>query len=516
MARRVFSSARHILTQTQEYGSKSAIVAGANVTSFDQLRKGAQTIASNLLQAHDATDLKEQRIAFMANPDENFVKIQWGIWAAGGIAVPLHCHHPQAELEHVICDSGASAAVLSETLSNRSAVQDAATRHSVPLLQEIEGNNSLEQWDPNRFTPTRAAQILYTSGTTGKPKGVVMTHANIQQQIEDIVQAWELSKSDRLLHFLPLHHTHGILNNLLCPLYAGATVEMLPRADPTVIWQKYVANSKANEKLTVMMAVPTIYMKLLEEIDNWSGEDRARAIEGMRQLRLIISGSAGCPVRIIHKWENLTGHRLLERYGMTELGMVLTNPLHSERNIGYVGQTFPSVQVKLVDPKTEEESDSGELRVKGPTVFREYWDRPSDTAKEFDQNGWFKTGDIATYDTDRKSYRILGRASVDIIKTGGYKVSALEVETVLLDHPDVAECSVFGLEDETWGEKIVAVLRLRGASSSLADVQKHANQTLASYKPPQKWILVGEIPKNAMGKVNKKELKKSHSVIEAL
>ena len=368
-------------------------------------------------------------------------------------------------------------------------------------------DSALPQWNPLNFEDHRKAQILYTSGTTGRPKGVVTTHGNIHQQIDDIVTTWELTERDRLLHFLPLHHTHGILNNLLCPLYSGATVEMLARADPRKIWERYF-NSKSEESYTMMMAVPTIYMKLLEDAEDLSPEQRNKALTHMRNLRVTISGSAACPLRILEEWERLTGHILLERYGMTELGMALANPLHGDRHPGYVGQPFPSVQVRLVDTETQQERNRGELRVKGRGIFQEYWNRPEETSKEFDEEGWFQTGDIAEFSSETKSYRMLGRASVDLLKSGGYKISALEIEASILEHVGVAECCVVGIQDETWGEVIVAIVRLR-QDFYIRDVQSYTKEHLAPYKLPRKWIQLDEIPKNAMGKVNKKELRRS-------
>ena len=507
----------HILFRTQKHGRKHAIVTESNTTTFHQLQWGAQRIAKHLT----TTDLKEERIAFLSTPNESYTMNQWGVWAAGGIAVPLHCHHPRKEWEYVLEDAQVSG-IVCDSSTESAALLDSAKALSIPVLNppttksistsEMHDDDApMPQWNASNFDPERGAQILYTSGTTGRPKGVVMSHGNLQQQIHDIVNAWEMTSNDRLLHFLPLHHTHGIMNNLLCPLFAGATVEMLPRADPRTIWEKYsnaATPLSENNYYTMMMAVPTIYMKLLEEVELMSEDQRQTALEVARKLRVTISGSAACPIRIMDEWEKLTGHRLLERYGMTELGMALTNPLHGERVPGYVGRPFPSVQVRVVDSETQEEETKGELRVKGPGIFREYWNRPEETSKEFDEQGWFKTGDVAEYSEKHQSFRILGRASVDILKSGGYKISALEIEAAILEHQGVAECYVLGLEDETWGEIIVAIVRLR-KNSNLANVQAHTKQNLASYKVPRRWIEMEDIPKNAMGKVNKKQLRSS-------
>ncbi|CAI5734345.1 unnamed protein product [Peronospora farinosa] len=368
------------------------------------------------------------------------------------------------------------------------------------------------------------AYMIYTSGTTGRRKGVVTTHAALIAQISDLVTAWQMSNNDHLLHFLPLHHVHGILNNLLCVMYVGGSIEFLPFAKPSLIWSKLRKAVNTTRPVSMLMAVPTIYMQLLEEMEKQlqNNQETQDALTGARGLRVAISGSMACPLSILNRWERLTGQRLLERYGMTELGMVLTNPLHGDRHLGYVGNTFPSVSVRMVNPDTEielpyKEEKEGELRVKGPSVFREYWKKPEATAQAFDSDGWFKTGDIVQYNNELKSFRIRGRASADILKTAGYKVSALDVERVLLTHPQVLECAVFGLPDETWGQIVAAIIcsgiegekiTPEALSPPLVEFVK---EHLASYRVPRKYFFVHEIPKNAMGKVNKKALAKAYS-----
>ena len=496
---------QHILSRVKEFESKVAILSASTSNTYKELCVGAWNLSQKLLNGQ--RDLNQQRIAFVSEPNANYIKMQWAIWGSGGIAVPLHRHHPIQEMEYMISDSQATQIVADDV--NASKLCFETPNLHVINHDDNDNSTSLPEWDLNNIRMDRAAQILYTSGTTGRPKGVVMTHGNLHTQMADITQAWKITQADKVLHFLPLHHTHGILNNLLSPLSVGATVEMLPSAEAPLIWSKLAqsANECSQKKISMLMAVPTIYMNLLESIQAFP--DRPAAIQGARDLRLSISGSMACPVRIIQDWEQLTGHRLLERYGMTELGMVLTNPLHGERHVGYVGQPFPSVQVKLVDSKTRKETkESGEIRVKGPTVFQRYWNRPEATAAEFDENGWFKTGDIASYCQERSSFRILGRASVDIIKSGGYKLSAIEIEAALLQHPAVAECVVLGLPDEKWGQIVAALVRLSDDDQDLETVQDLARNKLAAYKFPRRWIRVSSIPKNAMGKVNKKELAK--------
>lgn len=481
---------------------------------------------------------QQPRIAFLGARGPEYVILQWAIWLAGAIAVPLHPAHPADELSYILSDSGAAVLIASDSFvtspSSPAALRDFLANLSIsngevvlrqykaPVAQSEslseQGSAQIAQWIQSFDFDANGAHIVYTSGTTGRPKGVVITHASLTAQIHDVVSAWEMSAQDHLLHFLPLHHTHGILNNLLCVHYAGGSVEFLASAKPHTIWSKLAAS--ANSKpVTMLMAVPTVYMLLLEEMERAQGEEKAlmeQAVLGAKNLRVAISGSMACPVSILNRWEALTGQKLLERYGMTELGMALTNPLHGERHFGYVGGPFPSVSVRLVDPETEQEIDKtseqeGELRVKGPIVFREYWNKPDATAKEFDADGWFKTGDIAQYNNERESFRIRGRASADILKSAGYKMSALDIERTLLTHPQIQECAVFGMPDEKWGQIVSVVIRssvaeLKDPAEFTPPIVSFAKEHMPAYRVPRKYFFVDQIPKNAMGKVNKKAL----------
>ncbi len=341
--------------------------------------------------------------------------------------------------------------------------------------------------------------ILYTSGTTSKPKGVVTTHANIQAQIESLVSAWEWSATDRIPSFLPLHHIHGIINITSCALWSGATIEPFARFDAATILDRVRADA-----YTVFMAVPTIYVKLIQALEATSPAERASIVGGFARMRLMVSGSAALPASLHEQWTALTGQKLLERYGMTEIGMALSNPYHGERRPGAVGRPLPGVEVRL---KTESgaivttEDEPGEIQVRGQGVFRAYWNRPEESVESF-EDGWFQTGDMAV--RERGSYRIMGRLSVDIIKSGGYKLSALEIEAALLEHPDIDECAVIGLPDDTWGEAVAAVVVLKDATSlELPALRDWCKGRLSVYKIPQRLLLAKELPRNAMGKVTK-------------
>jgi len=424
-------------------------------------------------------------VAFLVPPSFAYVVVSRGIWLAGGVAVPLAASHPPVELEYVIRDADASIVVGSGRHSDALESIAASTGARFVRAADLIATDA----PPVAIVPTpdRRALIVYTSGTTGKPKGVVTTHGNLDAQMASLLEAWEWTADDVALLVLPLHHVHGIMNVLGCALAAGATCEILPQFDAESTWDRL-----ASGEITVFSAVPTIYHRLIQ---SWEAAppavQRARS-EGSRGVRLMMSGSAALPVRTLERWREITGHTLLERYGMTELGMVLSNPLHGERRAGFVGAPLPGVDVRLVD---------GEVEVRGPGVFLEYWRRPEDTRAAF-HDGWFRTGDVAVVEDG--AFRLLGRSNVDIIKTGGYKVSALEIEEVIREHPSVADCAVVGAADEEWGERVSAAVELReGATLTLDELQAWTKARLAAYKVPKELRCVTALPRNAMGKVVK-------------
>jgi malonyl-CoA/methylmalonyl-CoA synthetase len=314
-----------------------------------------------------------------------------------------------------------------------------------------------------------------------------------------LVDAWGWTPDDRILHVLPLNHVHGIVNVLGCALWSGAACEFLAPFDAVGVWERMSAGG-----LSLFMAVPTIYSKLLAAWDAAASDTRCRWSDGAGRLRLMVSGSAALPVSLLERWREATGHVLLERYGMTEIGMALSNPLVGERRPGCVGQPLPGVEVRLADEAGREVAcgEPGEIEVRGPNVFLEYWRRPDVTRESF-RDGWFVTGDVAVVESG--SYRILGRRSVDIIKTGGYKVSALEIEEVLRRHASVRECAVVGVPDDEWGERVAAAVVPRDDASGLdvESLRTWAAPLLARYKLPTLVRVVDDLPRNAMGKVMK-------------
>ncbi|KAL3804410.1 hypothetical protein HJC23_011338 [Cyclotella cryptica] len=517
---------------------------------------------------------KPRTVAHLTEPGSEYLSSMWGTWASGFCTVPLATSHREHEFEHVLKDADPEIIIIGGHVA-RGEEEGAARTKTLPphnegeLLQAANavgmadrivylrdlitddatmttGESTSENGNVDEFhlgangsipSLDSPSMIMYTSGTTGLPKGVLTSHRNIYHQITDLVSAWQWKPTDVALHLLPLHHVHGAVNILSCAAYAGACCEFMHfRCDN--VWKRLAEAAREEQtsgessgesesahakkhmrKPNVFMAVPTIYSKMIEAAEHNVLEPGIvpDATKTLSEMRLMISGSAALPVSLNEKWKNLTGHILLERYGMTEFAMALSNPYEpmNKRLPGYVGTPLPSVEVRIVDENNNivppESGKSGELQVRGPHVFQGYLNRPDVTKKEFasDGSGFFKTGDIASYDKEEKSFKILGRASVDIIKNGGHKLSALEIERDLLEHPFIAECAVLGVPDETWGERVGMVCRMKNGEKALDldQLRCWAEHRMARYKVPSRIVVVDEIPKNAMGKINKKSLK---------
>lgn len=478
---------------------KIALVDADTQYSYHEVNASIERFATGLLAG--SNDLNEERIAFLIPASLDYVTVLHGIWRAGGIAVPLNTASAEAELEHYLSSAGVTRVVARDEYQGN--VRQLCERLSIELLSVKELLADSAGQLPT-ISAGRRAMILFTSGTTSKPKGVVITHRAIRAQITTLVDAWEWSENDVIPLFLPLHHIHGIINVLGCALWCGATVHLMPKLDVEKLCRQVAARV-----YTVFMAVPTIYVKVIDYLDNLDDEETTATCEGFGGMRLNVSGSAACPVTVFDEWRALTGQVLLERYGMTEIGMAISNPYDGDRRAGYVGQPLPGVAVQLFDEDDRpilQESTPGEIRIRGDSVFEEYWDNEKATNESF-KDGWFCSGDIAV--VEDRYYRIMGRSSVDIIKSGGYKLSALEIEAVLLTHDDISEAAVIGVEDRTWGEAVAAVIALRdGASLGIADLKQWCAGRMSAYKIPKKIKVLDALPRNAMGKVTKPNLAK--------
>ncbi|RQM05654.1 hypothetical protein DH86_00003436, partial [Scytalidium sp. 3C] len=386
--------------------------------------------------------------------------------------------------------------------------------------------------------------MLYTSGTTNRPKGVLIPQSALTAQASSLKQAWNYSPKDHLLHVLPLHHIHGTVNAVITPLFSGSTIEFMFPFNAHAVWERLAApflpDVKLKEPITFFTVVPQVYNRLLATHKELASEVQIAARKGIspENMRVAISGSAALPTPTKKAWKDLSnGYVLLERYGMTEVGMAISCGLSFEDRIdASVGWPLPSVEARLVDTETGEviaigeeldkdgKERDGEIQLRGPTIFKEYWKNEKATREEFvegeDGKGrWFKTGDIAVRRPVPSAghseqewakgpmYFIRGRKSADIIKTGGEKVSALEVERELLSLPQVADAAVVAVPSGKWGHKVGAIVILRpeekekaGKKWSALDMRRALRDRLANYKIPQIMKVVDEIPKNAMGK----------------
>ena len=489
-----------LIQRADGFGQMTAVEDWTGNFTYADLMRVSRFAALNLLSGEE--DLEERRVAFIVPPGFEYVALKLGVWMAGGVSVPLGIAHSPREIEYVIRDCGADTVIFDPDLAYR---LEGVSCGAEVRFQRLPDTLRPASGELPGVNERRRAMIIYTSGTTSKPKGVVSTHLNIKAQINSMTEAWEWSPEDSILNVLPLHHLHGILNVVLCSLWSGAGCVMMNGFDAQGVWERF-----EKKDLTLFMGVPTIYSKLIDCWENCSAREKERMSDCLRGFRLMVCGSAALSVSVLRKWKEISGHVLLERYGMTEIGMALSNPYRGKRLPGHVGFAMPGVEVGIFDERDRQlgEGSQGQIRVKGKSVFLEYWGEPQETESAF-CDGWFKTGDIALLESGG-SYRILGRESVDIIKSGGYKISALEIEEVLMDHPLVEECAVVGIADRIWGERVgAAVVISEGFSMELEELRDWAFCRLARYKLPTRLLLLPSLPRNSMGKVTKNGIKQS-------
>jgi malonyl-CoA/methylmalonyl-CoA synthetase len=466
-------------------------------TTWREAVDRADRVACALLDGRRS--LEGERIALLVSPGADFVACLFGVLRAGGCVVVLSPLHPPPETAYFCADARVRTIVASPDLAVRVAALGPERRvvETTALLSHAR--------EPVAGRPLAAdpALQLYTSGTTGRPKGAIITHANLAMQQELLAEAWAWRADDVLLHVLPLHHLHGLGIAMLSALGAGASVQFLP-FDAHATWE-------AMAQATVFMAVPTVHAKLLAALDGADAATRARWTAGAKALRLVTSGSAALPVTVGERWRALTGAYPLERFGMTEIGVGAANPLApAGRRAGTVGLPLRTVRTRVV-AEDGSDAETGELWISGPCVFEGYHERPDATRDAFANHAgerWFKTGDTVAREPDGY-LRILGRTSVDILKSGGYKLSALEIEEALREYGAVAEVAVIGVPDPIWGDRVVAcVIPHAGREGDCTEdkVRAFAKERLAPYKVPKQVILMTDLPRNAVGKVVKPEL----------
>lgn len=441
------------------------------------------------------------RVAICLSKSLACVQLHLAACGMGAVSMPLNPSYSSRELEYLLRDSEAELLVIAQRPKGGGADMNLA--RDLPTRIVLVDPDRFEDLLPPQglllqgipIEPEQTALMLYTSGTTGRPKGACLSHANLTANMDMLGEAWQWSEDDVLLHSLPLFHVHGLLVALHGALHAGAS---------SIVHSAFEASSilkdlRTNE-CTVFMAVPTMYRRLLDA----AGEEPT----SLRHLRLLTSGSDRLPVETFRRIEEQFGVRVVERYGMTETGIMLSNPLDGERRPGQVGIPLPGIRMRVVNRDTMEPSpvgEVGELQTLGPHVFAGYWKDPGKMARSFAKDGWFRTGDLGRCNSDGR-YELKGRMS-DLIITGGFNVYPAEVEHVLTAHPDVDQCAVVGVPDEQWGEAVTAFVVRRDVSVGTETLLSHCRNSLAAYKLPKRIIDVESLPRNAMGKVQKTELR---------
>lgn len=409
----------------------------------------------------------------------------------GAIYLPLNVDYTEAELDYFATDATPVLAVCrpaATALFGRIGGGGLQVTTIGALFADLPG----EQAASVPREASDVAAILYTSGTTGKPKGAMLTQDNLASNGEMLIDFWRFTPEDRLIHALPIFHVHGLFVAVHCVLLSGASMVFLPKFDAA---QVVALMARAS----VLMGVPTFYIRLLAE----SSFSRAAAAG----MRLFVSGSAPLSADIHRAFEERTGHRVLERYGMTETGMLTSNPYDGERRAGFVGPPLPGVSLRIAEFETGRELPQGEVgivEVRGRNVFAGYWQMPEKTASEFRPDGYFITGDMGVIDADGY-VQLVGREK-DLIITGGLNVYPAEVEALLDDRADVAEAAVIGVPHPDLGEAVVAVIQPAGAFDADA-VREVMKRDLAGFKVPKRILVMDELPRNTMGKIQKKLLR---------
>jgi malonyl-CoA/methylmalonyl-CoA synthetase len=448
-----------------------------------------------------ATRLKQlgagpgERVLVQTDKNVETLLLYFAVVRIGAIYLPLNIDYTEAELEYFASDATPVLMVCrhpSTELFERIAGGKAAVRTLDQLMADLPEQAA----QPEPRAADDVAAILYTSGTTGKPKGAMLTNANLRSNGEMLVDFWRFTPQDRLIHALPIFHVHGLFIAVHCVLLSGASMTFLP---------KFEAGAVIGEmaRSTVLMGVPTFYIRLL-------GDERFTR-DAAANMRLFISGSAPLSADIHRAFEARSGHRVLERYGMTETGMLTSNPYDGERRAGFVGPPLPGVDLRIAEfesGKVLPQGEVGIVEVKGPNVFKGYWQMPEKTAAEFRPDGFFITGDMGFIDSDG-SVQLVGREK-DLIITGGLNVYPAEVEALLDDRADVAEAAVIGVPHPDFGEAVVAVVQPAGAFDGEA-VREEMRKDLAAFKVPKQVIALDELPRNTMGKIQKKLLRERYA-----
>jgi malonyl-CoA/methylmalonyl-CoA synthetase len=460
-----------------------AIRVGDDVLTYRELAAAAGAVAQALAGA--------ERVAVWATTSLETCVAIVGAIAAGVAVVPLSPKAGRRELEHIVADAAPGFLLAGDA--------DALPSELASIERPQIGPARLLNGLASRLPPEDTALILYTSGTTGLPKGVQIPVRAIESNLDALAQIWQWAPADRLVHALPLFHVHGLVLGVLGPLRRGGRVELLPRFAAVTLAESIERGA------TMVFGVPTMYHRIANEAER---DDELAAAFG--RARLLVSGSAALPAVDHERIERLTGRAIVERYGMTETLMNIGVPAVERPRPGYVGRPIPGVEIHLVDDggrvlEVSDDETFGEIAVRGRNLFTGYLNQ-DDATQEVMHAGWFHSGDLATRTPDG-CYRIVGRRATDLIKSGGYRIGAGEVENALLEHPSVAEVAVIGVPDEDLGERVAAwVVTTPGTTATAAELSTHVGRLLSSHKRPRDIHFIEELPRNAMGKVMKKSL----------
>ncbi len=470
------------------FGDKTFIEADQRNWSYAEVERETGRLATRLQQLGVTPG---ERVLVQTDKNVETLILYFATIRTGAIYLPLNVDYTEAEIEYFAADATPVIAVCrpqSVDLFERVG----RGKMQVFTLDQLFADLPEELAPPVPRQADDIAAILYTSGTTGKPKGAMLTNENLRSNGEMLIDFWRFTPGDRLIHALPIFHVHGLFVAMHCILFSGATMVFLPKFDA-----EKVIGLMANA--TVLMGVPTFYIRLLGE-DGFTRE----AAAGMR---LFISGSAPLSADIHRAFEERCGHRVLERYGMTETGMLTSNPYDGERRAGYVGPPLPGVDLRIAEfesGKILPQGEVGIVEVKGPNIFKGYWQMPEKTAAEFRPDGYFITGDMGFIDSDGY-VQLVGREK-DLIITGGLNVYPAEVEALLDDRADVAEAAVIGVPHPDFGEAVVAVVQPSGSFDADA-VRAEMRKDLAAFKVPKQIVTMDALPRNTMGKIQKKLLR---------
>ncbi|WP_059007510.1 acyl-CoA synthetase [Streptomyces specialis] len=471
--------------------SKTALRFGDRIFSYAGLR-GTAGVLARRLAGH-------RRVAVWALPEPETAVAGVAALLAGVPAVPVNPKIGERELAHIVADSAPTLVLAPRgaELPGALAALERLDVDAAPPAGQTDGTDRADRADADE---ERAALVVYTSGTTGPPKGVVLSRRAIARTLDALADAWQWTADDVVVHALPLFHVHGLVLGVLGPLRRGGTAHHLGRFSPDGVAWALAGGG------TMLFGVPTMYHRLAEA----AGAD-ARLAAAPAGARLPVSGPAPLPLPDHERILAATGRRVIERYGMTETLMNTSVRADMPPSTGTVGVALPGVEVRLVDdagqPLTADDGETvGEIQVRGPNLFTEYLNRPEATAEAFDGD-WFRTGDMATRDAAGR-YRIVGRKSTDLIKSGGYKIGAGEIENALLAHPGVAGAAVTAAPDPDLGERIIAWIVPREAASppSAQELTDHVAGQLAAHKRPREVRFLAALPRNDMGKILKREL----------